>query len=180
MTKCRAQIIWQEMENKVTNPTFRHPSRTIAALFLALGLLLAGSPVAEARDAPKQTGPLNFDQRECGRQKFRTRVNGRLELVAKTETCLLLYNYDPLSEDNEERDYAIAWVQARIEPRGAWCAKKVWSDPVSYTHLRAHETKANLVCRLLLEKKKKKKTKTIKQNHKKKRKTKNKINISLQ
>ena len=26
---------------------------------------------------------------------------------------------------------------------------------VSYTHLRAHETKANLVCRLLLEKKKK-------------------------
>ena len=29
------------------------------------------------------------------------------------------------------------------------------TDPVSYTHLRAHETKANLVCRLLLEKKKK-------------------------
>ena len=28
---------------------------------------------------------------------------------------------------------------------------------VSYTHLRAHETKANLVCRLLLEKKKNKK-----------------------
>ena len=27
---------------------------------------------------------------------------------------------------------------------------------VSYTHLRAHETKANLVCRLLLEKKKRK------------------------
>ena len=26
---------------------------------------------------------------------------------------------------------------------------------VSYTHLRAHETKANLVCRLLLEQKKK-------------------------
>src|SRR3546814_3729365 len=29
-------------------------------------------------------------------------------------------------------------------------------NAVSYTHLRAHETKANLVCRLLLEKKKKK------------------------
>ena len=25
--------------------------------------------------------------------------------------------------------------------------------PVSYTHLRAHETRSNLVCRLLLEKK---------------------------
>src|SRR5680860_1241875 len=30
-------------------------------------------------------------------------------------------------------------------------------DPVSYTHLRAHETDSYLVCRLLLEKKKKKK-----------------------
>src|SRR5660397_283858 len=52
--------------------------------------------------------------------------------------------------------------------------------PVSYTHLRAHETKANLVCRLLLEKKKKKKknkkhniltiinTKTQKKNKQKK------------
>src|SRR5450756_2949643 len=31
---------------------------------------------------------------------------------------------------------------------------------VSYTHLRAHETRHDLVCRLLLEKKKKNKTKT--------------------
>src|SRR5674476_536792 len=38
---------------------------------------------------------------------------------------------------------------------------------VSYTHLRAHETGRNLVCRLLLEKKKKK-------NHMKKKKKKNK------
>ena len=30
------------------------------------------------------------------------------------------------------------------------------STPVSYTHLRAHETVLDLVCRLLLEKKKKK------------------------
>ena len=29
-------------------------------------------------------------------------------------------------------------------------------NPVSYTHLRAHETRHDLVCRLLLEKKKKK------------------------
>ena len=34
---------------------------------------------------------------------------------------------------------------------------------VSYTHLRAHETRHDLVCRLLLEKKKKKITNTIKQ-----------------
>ena len=29
-----------------------------------------------------------------------------------------------------------------------------WIEPVSYTHLRAHETVIDLVCRLLLEKKK--------------------------
>src|SRR5678816_3248070 len=32
---------------------------------------------------------------------------------------------------------------------------EVLKDPVSYTHLRAHETPEHLVCRLLLEKKKK-------------------------
>ena len=31
----------------------------------------------------------------------------------------------------------------------------LWPLPVSYTHLRAHETVLDLVCRLLLEKKKK-------------------------
>ena len=31
---------------------------------------------------------------------------------------------------------------------------RVQRDPVSYTHLRAHETVLDLVCRLLLEKKK--------------------------
>src|SRR5450756_2000892 len=43
------------------------------------------------------------------------------------------------------------WYTSPVEPSG----------PVSYTHLRAHETRHDLVCRLLLEKKKKK-TKTKK------------------
>src|SRR5660397_283777 len=42
---------------------------------------------------------------------------------------------------------------------GQWGISKIFSQSenkkaVSYTHLRAHETKANIVCRLLLEKKK--------------------------
>src|SRR5665648_1174324 len=37
-------------------------------------------------------------------------------------------------------------------------ANKPAPNPVSYTHLRAHETRHDLVCRLLLEKKKKQKT----------------------
>eukprot|EP00825_Cyclidium_porcatum_P045264 TRINITY_DN682_c0_g1_i4.p4 TRINITY_DN682_c0_g1~~TRINITY_DN682_c0_g1_i4.p4 ORF type:complete len:125 (-),score=35.14 TRINITY_DN682_c0_g1_i4:6-380(-) len=46
----------------------------------------------------------------------------------------------------------------------------LYINTVSYTHLRAHETRHDLVCRLLLEKKKKKK----KQNKQKKQKKKNK------
>ena len=52
--------------------------------------------------------------------------------------------------------------------------RKNWSrygdEAVSYTHLRAHETRHDLVCRLLLEKKKNKKT----TNKKKTQQTKNK------
>ena len=43
---------------------------------------------------------------------------------------------------------------------------------VSYTHLRAHETVLDLVCRLLLEKKKKTKKKKNKKKNKKKKKKK--------
>ena len=45
--------------------------------------------------------------------------------------------------------------------------------PVSYTHLRAHETVLDLVCRLLLEKKNKK-TQHKQQKQQKKKKNKNK------
>src|SRR5664280_1182073 len=86
-----------------------------------------------------------------------------------------------------------SWQWTPGRPRGSWWSKSVgvgpatsgclrkrsttanaptfgpasldcWS-PVSYTHLRAHETVLDLVCRLLLEKKKKKKTKQL--HHKK-------------
>ena len=44
------------------------------------------------------------------------------------------------------------------EQRGG-SAGRVEAEPVSYTHLRAHETVLDLVCRLLLEKKQRKKKK---------------------
>jgi hypothetical protein len=116
------------MEKYVMNPIVRTPGGALGALLLVIGMVLAGSPVAEARDAPRRTGPLNLENRQCARKTFRTMVHGRREVVAKTETCLLDYEYDPLAEKNDERDYGIVWVQARIEPRGAWCATRVWSD----------------------------------------------------
>eukprot|EP00826_Nyctotherus_ovalis_P033434 TRINITY_DN27097_c0_g1_i1.p1 TRINITY_DN27097_c0_g1~~TRINITY_DN27097_c0_g1_i1.p1 ORF type:complete len:111 (-),score=4.15 TRINITY_DN27097_c0_g1_i1:1-309(-) len=49
----------------------------------------------------------------------------------------------------------LAWGSKYRLNKGSQSALRVL--PVSYTHLRAHETGRNLVCRLLLEKKKKKK-----------------------
>ena len=57
---------------------------------------------------------------------------------------------------------ALAEVSGIIQPLTRWVMRA--AVPVSYTHLRAHETRGNLVCRLLLEKKKKKKKKQNK-NH---------------
>ena len=39
-------------------------------------------------------------------------------------------------------------------PLGIWGSERTDQHPVSYTHLRAHETVLDIVCRLLLEKKK--------------------------
>src|SRR5450756_2879857 len=58
-------------------------------------------------------------------------------------------------------------IAISMDGKGAWrdnvFVERLWKSvkyeevyPVSYTHLRAHETRHDLVCRLLLEKKKKK------------------------
>src|SRR5680860_345323 len=51
------------------------------------------------------------------------------------------------------------YIQWSRTVKGRTVNKMLSPQPVSYTHLRAHETDSYLVCRLLLEKKKKKKTK---------------------
>src|SRR5678815_351643 len=46
-------------------------------------------------------------------------------------------------------------IRALGSTRSAYAGVCTGAGPVSYTHLRAHETPEHLVCRLLLEKKKK-------------------------
>ena len=68
-----------------------------------------------------------------------------------------------IADLNELRRYALnthvddaeaSLVQSLQEKhRAIDAAATAAAEAVSYTHLRAHETKANLVCRLLLEKK---------------------------
>ena len=57
-------------------------------------------------------------------------------------------------------DQVLALVAQLPSERKVWLLRALaseqwpeWAKPVSYTHLRAHETVLDLVCRLLLEKK---------------------------
>ena len=83
-------------------------------------------------------------------------------LYTMLPTCKIYLDEDDADEDDEveaqvEQASAllvfltIEYVGARKGMLELTTARRL---PVSYTHLRAHETKANLVCRLLLEKKK--------------------------
>eukprot|EP00658_Telonema_sp_P-2_P005804 TRINITY_DN12193_c0_g1_i3.p2 TRINITY_DN12193_c0_g1~~TRINITY_DN12193_c0_g1_i3.p2 ORF type:complete len:133 (-),score=13.64 TRINITY_DN12193_c0_g1_i3:56-454(-) len=73
--------------------------------------------------------------------------------------CMFPANTAPLT--------AFGSVVAGIEDRRL----SMNTTPVSYTHLRAHETPEHLVCRLLLEKKKKNTTQNINYSNKLSKKT---------
>ena len=62
-----------------------------------------------------------------------------------------------LGDDQRLHDPAVhpAELPGRDVPRDQAGTDRPGQDAVSYTHLRAHETVLDLVCRLLLEKKKK-------------------------
>eukprot|EP00658_Telonema_sp_P-2_P025166 TRINITY_DN20132_c0_g1_i2.p1 TRINITY_DN20132_c0_g1~~TRINITY_DN20132_c0_g1_i2.p1 ORF type:complete len:100 (+),score=19.21 TRINITY_DN20132_c0_g1_i2:477-776(+) len=69
--------------------------------------------------------------------------------TCRTETCP---RSSPVTKKSPSIVTSIDWIPLRtsVSASGAPLI------PVSYTHLRAHETPEHLVCRLLLEKKKKK------------------------
>eukprot|EP00825_Cyclidium_porcatum_P023933 TRINITY_DN26507_c0_g1_i3.p2 TRINITY_DN26507_c0_g1~~TRINITY_DN26507_c0_g1_i3.p2 ORF type:complete len:230 (-),score=7.99 TRINITY_DN26507_c0_g1_i3:49-738(-) len=93
--------------------------------------------------------------------------------VSYTEQIRLLGGVPVFVETKEENDFVMvaSELKAAITPKtkvlllnspsnptgGVYSKENLQAiaDPVSYTHLRAHETRHDLVCRLLLEKKKK-------------------------
>ena len=60
------------------------------------------------------------------------------------------------AEAHEQLDYSMEQGVNFIDTAELYAVPTKAETPVSYTHLRAHETPEHLVCRLLLEKKKKK------------------------
>ena len=83
----------------------------------------------------------------------------------------VLVGYPAELEKAKLTNYYVSWADKDFsvtagtfyEQFGSGLLFRSWEDPVSYTHLRAHETRHDLVCRLLLEKKKQNRT-TTKQN----------------
>src|SRR5660398_26374 len=74
------------------------------------------------------------------------RLSGTVNISGAKNSALKLMAATLLA-DGESTLHRVPDIQ---DVRTMW---DVLEHPVSYTHLRAHETKANLVCRLLLEKK---------------------------
>jgi hypothetical protein len=130
------------------NPT-RWSARAALAALLALACIAAATAPATARRAPNRRGPLSFDTKVCDRQRevWRNPNTGLTETVARTETCVLFYRFDPLAEDDENRNYGVAWTQAKVEPRNGWCARRVTShllvSPDGKMHGRAPKKDLN-------------------------------------
>ena len=128
MTSPPSQVAWESMVGARANPT-RRLLRTALVALLALACVSEMSSPASARRAPNRRGPLTFDTRECDRQRevWRNPKTGLTETVARTETCILFYRFDPLAENDEDRNYGVAWAQGKVEPRNGWCATRVTS-----------------------------------------------------
>src|SRR5450756_2707452 len=64
-----------------------------------------------------------------------------------------------LADDDRFDECRAEALDGIVRNDAKWCRLEHCVETVSYTHLRAHETRHDLVCRLLLEKKKNKKNK---------------------
>src|SRR5659263_214290 len=78
-------------------------------------------------------------------------LGGAIGIFVVTEFAILLYARSKVPAD---RIWHTLEIETLADRRIKW-SMPVSLFPVSYTHLRAHETRHDLVCRLLLEKKKK-------------------------
>src|SRR5665811_2633571 len=117
---------------------------------------LPGARVPWRQSAIRGSGAGRLDlvtgrDRLCRRGvRTRRRHEDRLPVVAKLGDALANVGQGPVAAfllgGGEE--------SPREPPQGQLLDRGDIDDPVSYTHLRAHETVLDLVCRLLLEKKK--------------------------
>jgi hypothetical protein len=47
------------------------------------------------------------------------------DLVARVRLCYRVFLFDPDSEDNENRDYGVIWLQSNVDAQPGWCTTAV-------------------------------------------------------
>src|SRR5665213_4012210 len=97
-----------------------------------------------------------FDRRHVSSSVQSGSISVAAALAAQVQSESAAIAYGLKKQDPAVLDHLIELYQHRLMRYLLFLTGKreVAEDPVSYTHLRAHETGRNLVCRLLLEKKK--------------------------
>src|SRR5674536_385172 len=115
---------------------------------LARGFVLVTGPTGSGKST---TLAAVLDLANRQRHDHIMTVEDPIEFLHEHRSCLV--NQREVGEDTKSFGNALKHV-LRQDPDIILVGEM--RDPVSYTHLRAHETPEHLVCRLLLEKKKKK------------------------
>jgi hypothetical protein len=98
----------------------------VAVAALAVVTILgspAGAVQLAVKDNPEISGPLVRVSKFCGRQTDRQR--GRA--VAHVSTCSYLYRYKPAKENNDRRNFGVAWLQTSLNAAKGWCARRMRS-----------------------------------------------------
>ena len=83
------------------------------------------------------------------------RMTRKLALTEEGKRLLATLSHSLRAINDEIEDIRDQDLRGTLHIGIAPTLAHLWLMPVSYTHLRAHETRHDLVCRLLLEKKKK-------------------------
>src|SRR5450759_3876700 len=142
-------------------------NKLILTVLLVLPLSLFGQNAKIKIDISREIG--DIDQKIYGVFMEPIHFSGKMMGLPDTVSFNTLYGnlYDPSSKLADENGFRKDYVEAMKElkvtnmrwPGGNYVSGYNWLDgigpkAVSYTHLRAHETRHDLVCRLLLEQKK--------------------------
>jgi hypothetical protein len=97
--------------------------RVVVPLALVVVLAIPGTAGAQldARDAPDVTGPLDNGQKGCDGGKEMHQG----DLVARVRLCYRVFLFDVDSEDDQERDFGVIWLQANVDAEPGWCTTAV-------------------------------------------------------
>ena len=115
---------------------------------------VAGVDTPEKRTRDLEEKELGIHATNWLKEKLDGAISGDDDLVIRTELVGGVGKYGRLLGWLYIGDAELSLNEQMITEGYAW-AYDGGTKPVSYTHLRAHETCADLVCRLLLEKKNK-------------------------